>query len=71
MFILYEIHVRGFKLIDDRIWVGNVWEIIPMDHLRVLEEGPKTVGMAVPSRPKRRSSRLPVLGVTPRQRVPL
>ena len=52
MFVLDKINLRGVKLIDDHIWAGNVWKIIPKDHLRVLEEGPKTVGMAVPGRPQ-------------------
>ncbi len=25
MFVLDETHVRGVKLIEDRIWVGNIW----------------------------------------------
>ena len=50
MSVLDENNVRGFKIIDDRIWVGKVWEIIPKDHLRVLEEGLKTVCKAVPGR---------------------
>ena len=32
--------------------VGNIREVILKDHLRVLEEGPKYVGMAVPDRPQ-------------------
>ena len=52
MFVLNEIHVRGVKLIEYHIWVRNIRKIIPKDHLRVLEEGPKIVGMAVPGRPK-------------------
>ena len=45
MFVLDEIHVRGVKIIDDDIWVQNFREIIHKGHLRVLEEGPKTVSM--------------------------
>ena len=52
VFIFYEIHVRGSKNIYDRIFIGNVREIIPKDHLRAFEEGAKTVCMAVPGRPK-------------------
>ena len=66
MVVLDKIQVRGFKIIYDHIWVGNVREIISKDHQAVLEEGPKTVGMADP---KRRSSRRPVVAVMPRQRV--
>ena len=47
-----KIDVRGFKIIYDHIWVGNVREINPKNNIRVLEEGPKTVGMAVPGRPQ-------------------
>ena len=41
MFVLDEIHVRGVQIIEDRIWVENVQEIIPKDHQRALVEGPK------------------------------
>ena len=47
MFILDVIHVRGVKLIYNCILVGNVWEVIPKDHLSVPEEGPNFVGMAI------------------------
>ena len=43
MFVLDEIYVIGVKLIYDRIWVGIIQEIIPKDHPRVLEEGPRLV----------------------------
>ena len=66
VFVLDEIQVRGFKIIYDHIWVGNVREIISKDHQAVLEEGPKTVGMADP---KRRSSQWPVMAVMPHQSV--
>ena len=52
MFVLDEIHLIGFKLIDYRIWVVNFWEIIPKDHLRILEEGLKLFGMSLPGRSK-------------------
>ena len=54
MVVLDETHVRDVKLTYNRVWVINITEIIPKDHLRVLEEGPKTVGMAVPRRPQMR-----------------
>ena len=41
----------GVKLIDGRIWVGNIREIIPKDHQSVLEERPKICMQAVPGRP--------------------
>ena len=52
MLILDEIDVRGFKIIEYRSFAGNVWEIILKDHKRSLEEGPKIVGLAIPSRPQ-------------------
>ena len=52
MFFLDEIHVRGVNIREYNIWVGKVREIIPKDNLRVLEEGPKTTGMAVQVDPK-------------------
>ena len=50
MLFLGEIHVIGAKIIYDHVWVGNIQANIPKDHLRVLEEGLKTVGKAVPGR---------------------
>ena len=44
--------MRAVKLIENCIWVKNVQETIPEDHLWILEEGPKTVGMDVPGRPQ-------------------
>ena len=35
-----EIHVRGDKIMLKHVWVVNVWEYIPKDHPRVIEEGP-------------------------------
>ena len=52
VFIFDEIHARVVKLIHYHIWVEKIQEIIPKDHLRVLKEGPKTVGMAVQGRPQ-------------------
>ena len=52
VFLLYEIHLRGVKLIENLNCIGNIWEIIPKGHLRVLDEGPKTVAKIVPSRPQ-------------------
>ena len=51
MLVLDKIHVRGVLIIDDDIWVGNVREIIPKDHQRVLEERPKISVQAVAGRP--------------------
>ena len=56
VFVLDKIHVRGVKLIDGCISVVNVHEIIPKDHRRVLEEGPKITAPAIPGRPLRWSS---------------
>ena len=70
LLVLEEIYVRGVKLIDNHIWVGNVWEIIPKDHQRVLEEGSKISLQAVPGRPCTRSSQRQIVAATPRQRVP-
>ena len=52
VFVLDKNHVRAVKIIEDCILVGNVQEIIPKDHLRVLQNGPKIVGMVVPGRPQ-------------------
>ena len=52
LLVLEEIYVRGVKLIDNHIWVGNVWETIHKDHPRVLEEGPKLNVKTVPGNPK-------------------
>ena len=54
MFVLDEINVRDVKLMDDLIWFVSIRKIISKDHLSVLDEGPKTVGMSVPSRPQTR-----------------
>ena len=45
--ILDEIYLTDYKLIEDRIWVGKVQEIIPKDHPSVLEEGPKMMQKTV------------------------
>lgn len=37
---LYEIDVRGPKLLYGNIRIGNVLAKVPKDKLRVLEEGP-------------------------------
>ena len=37
---LDEIDVVGHKIVYKHIGVGNFWEKVPKDHLRVLEEGP-------------------------------
>ena len=47
VFILDEIYLTDYKLIEDRIWVGKVQEIISKDHPSVLEEGPKLMQKAV------------------------
>ena len=52
MFVWDEFYVRGNKLIDDWIWIGKVQKIIPKDHPRILEKGPKPVCKAVPGRPQ-------------------
>ena len=39
VFILDKILVGGSTLVYDYLWVVNVWENIPKDHPRVLEEG--------------------------------
>ncbi|TMX04216.1 hypothetical protein EJD97_010645 [Solanum chilense] len=52
VFVLDEIYVRGVKLIEYSIRLGNAREIIPNDHPRVLEEGPKPVCKAVQGRPQ-------------------
>ena len=64
---LYEINVRRFKLIEYCIWVGNVLEITPKVHPRVLEEDPKPVDKVVPAGPKWRSGRRLVGLSTPHQ----
>ena len=46
IFLLDEVHVRGSKLMYEHVWAGNVWENIPEDYLRVVEEGPKLVPKA-------------------------
>ena len=66
---LYEIHVRGVKLIENHNWVGKVRKIIPKDHLRVLEEGPKTIAKTVQAGARRWSSRRLMGLLTPRRRV--
>ena len=38
--VLGEIHVRGYKIIEDHFCVSNARENIPKDQLRVLEKGP-------------------------------
>ena len=43
MFVLDEIYVRGLKLINDCIWVGNISEILSKEKSRVLEDGPMFV----------------------------
>ena len=43
VFVLYEILVRGAKLIYGHVWVRNVQEYIPKYHPRILEEGPMLV----------------------------
>ena len=40
VFVLDEIDVASPKLVYEHIRVGRVWEKIPKDHPRVLEEGP-------------------------------
>lgn len=47
MFVVDEIYVRGIKLIEYPIWFVKVQEIIPKDHPRVLDEGPKLVAKTV------------------------
>ena len=43
VFALDEVHVRDTKIVYKYILVGNLWENIPKDHPRVLEEGPMLV----------------------------
>ena len=51
MFVLDKLLVRGVKLIENCIFVGNIKVISPKDRLRVLKEGPKIHCMVVPGRP--------------------
>ena len=46
-----EVYMRGSKIISDHIQVGYVWEKIPKDQPRVLEEGPFTRAKAVKTSP--------------------
>ena len=46
VFVLDEIDVVGPKILYEHVWVGNIWESIPKDNPRVLEEGPKLVSKA-------------------------
>ena len=51
LFFMDKVNVGGPKIVYKYILLGKILENILKDHLRVLEKGPKTVGMAVPGRP--------------------
>ena len=71
VFVLYEIHVKGVRLVYNYVWIGNIQENIPKDKPRVLEEGPKLEVKTVPVSPKRRRHQWFVGLSTPCQLVPL
>ena len=52
MFVFDEIHVIGDKLIYGQFRVGNIWENIPKDQQRVLDEGPKAWYQDFPKQPQ-------------------
>ena len=70
MLVLDEIHVRGVKLIDGHIWVGNFRKINPEEHQSVFKERPKVSLQALLGRPWQQSIQWKVVAVTPHQTVP-
>ena len=60
MLFLDEIHVSGPKIVYNHVWVGNVQEIIPKDHPRVLEEGPKLLAKPVQDSPTKGWESIPI-----------
>ena len=60
MFVLDEINVSVHILIEDHVWVVNVWENIPKDQPRVFDEGPILVAKTAQGSPTTDGNRRPV-----------